>query len=343
MSVYNSEAYLREAVDSILAQTIPDFELIIIDDGSTDQTTSILNTYSDPRIVRLTNNSNLGLTNSLNKGLAVVRGQYLTRMDADDISVPDRFERQLAFLAKHPEIGLVGSNMASIDAQGNPLYGGRAEFEAGAEDGFIRWMLHWTNPIPHVTIFMRHEILQKNTLEYDPAFNTVEEFELWTRLIQHTQFARMSDVLIQRRIVDTSVTRSRRPEQIALHGRLVQRELGKLLGKPVSEKAVESMVRFIGRDSPDIAYFPQAAALLVESYHRFTSPPFPLSVNREGEKGGVLTNTEKHAIQYQIITYLMQMSSISKTLYPLWKMREVSMNYFLSRDTFYLARKALYG
>lgn len=324
MSVYNSAPYLRQAVDSILNQTFPDFEFVIIDDGSTDETAAILESYPDPRLVRLKNPQNIGLTHSLNRGLEALRGEYIARMDADDISVPERFERQLAFLESYPEVGLVGSNMASIDAAGNPLYGGRSEFTGGAADGYLRWALHWMNPIPHVTIFARRELLQQN--RYDPAYNTVEEFELWTRLIQQTKFARMPDVFIQRRIVETSVTRTRRAEQIALHGQLVARELRRLLGKPVPAHAINTMVRLIGNESPDPQHFPAAADALVESYH---------AVQHH------LTPDEKDQVQYQIISYLMQMSTMGKTLYPLWKMRQVSMKYFLSRDTFYLARKAV--
>lgn len=339
MSVYNSQAFLREAVDSILAQTLPDFEFIIVDDGSTDDSAAILDSYTDARMVRLKNERNIGLTESLNRGLAVVRGTYLTRMDADDISVPDRFERQFVFLNAHPQVGMVGSNMTSIDAAGQPLYGGRPEFETGASDGYMRWMLHWANPIPHVTIFMRADILKNHHLQYDPAYNTVEEFELWTRLIQHTKFARMADVLIQRRIVETSVTRSRRPEQIALHVKLVQRELKKLLGRDLPTHVVETMVRFVGNESPDARYFSQAAEVLVESYEKYISLAKTLE---KGKVGSGVSPAEKQIIQYQIVTYLMQMSTLGKTTAPLWKMRRVSPQHFFSRDTFYLARKAFY-
>lgn len=331
MSVYNSAAYLREAVDSILQQTYPDFEFVIVDDGSTDETAALLDTYTDSRIVRLRNPQNIGLTRSLNRGLEVLRGDYVARMDADDISAPDRFERQLAYLENHPAVGLVGCNMASIDADGNPLYNGRPEFSSGAADGYLRWMLHWANPIPHVTILARRQLLEC----YNPEYNTVEEFELWTRLIQKTQFARMSEVLVQRRIVDTSVTRTRRPEQIALHCQLVQRELQRLLGKTVSTQVIEAFVRLIGSDSPDPQYFAPAADALVESYQK-TLAFRPVVHRSEG-----LSPAEKYQIQYQIVTYLMQMATLGRTLYPLWKMREVSLRHFFSRDTFYLARKAL--
>lgn len=338
MSVYNSAGYLREAVDSILQQSIPDFEFVIIDDGSTDDTAALLATYTDPRIVLLRNPQNIGLTHSLNRGLEVLRGDYVARMDADDISLSDRFERQLAYLDEHSEVGLVGCNMASIDADGNPLYGGRPEFASGAADTYIRWMLHWANPIPHVTIMARRQFWVQE--RYNPQYNTVEEFELWTRLIQKTHFARMPEVLVQRRIVDTSVTRTRRPEQIALHCQLVQRELQRLFGKPVSPQAIESFVRLIGSESPDPQYFSLAADALVESYQK-TLVLYDRAEGRDTALLCPMSSTEKYQIQYQIVTYLMQMATLGKTLYPLWKMRQVSLSHFFSRDTFYLARKVL--
>ena len=100
MPVYNGARYLREAVDSILHQTYSDFEFIIVDDGSTDETAAILDSYDDQRIVRVRNEENIGLTKSLNKGLALAQGEYVARMDADDVSLPERLERQVALLSR---------------------------------------------------------------------------------------------------------------------------------------------------------------------------------------------------------------------------------------------------
>ena len=105
MSVYNADKYLTEAMDSILAQTYPDFEMIVVNDKSTDKSGDILKAFAqkDPRIVILENAQNLGLTRSLNRGLAIAKGEYVARMDADDISAPDRFQKQVAFLDMHPD------------------------------------------------------------------------------------------------------------------------------------------------------------------------------------------------------------------------------------------------
>jgi len=109
MSAYNAQAFLREAVDSILAQTFDDFELIVVDDASSDETPRILAEYSDPRIRILRNSTNLGVGGARNKGLSIARGKYIAIHDADDTSIPDRFALQVDYLNAHPDVGLVGS------------------------------------------------------------------------------------------------------------------------------------------------------------------------------------------------------------------------------------------
>ncbi|MCP8319033.1 MAG: glycosyltransferase, partial [Candidatus Methylarchaceae archaeon HK01B] len=121
MSVYNGEKYLREAIDSILNQTFKDFEFLIINDGSTDRTVEILRSYHDSRIKIITNEKNMGLTKSLNKGLKIARSEYVARMDADDISYPRRLEVQYEYMKKNPDVGIVGSWNDVIDDKGNTI------------------------------------------------------------------------------------------------------------------------------------------------------------------------------------------------------------------------------
>ena len=109
MSVYNtSETYLKEAIESILNQSLPDFEFIIINDASNRATSAILNQYTDERIVRIENQQNLGITASLNEGLEIARGRYIARMDADDVSFPERLSKQYQYMEKHPHIAVLG-------------------------------------------------------------------------------------------------------------------------------------------------------------------------------------------------------------------------------------------
>ncbi|MHA1713815.1 MAG: glycosyltransferase, partial [Candidatus Ranarchaeia archaeon] len=120
MSVYNAEKHVKKAIDSILSQTFRDFEFIIINDGSTDRTSEILKSYADPRLI-VVNQANRGVTQSLNKAIGMARGQYIARMDADDISLPQRLEMQVEFLEEHPEVGLVGTSVITIDEEGKTI------------------------------------------------------------------------------------------------------------------------------------------------------------------------------------------------------------------------------
>ena len=119
MSVYNGEKYLKEAIDSVLSQTFKDFEVLIINDGSIDKTSKILKTYKDPRIRIINNKKNIGLTKSLNKGLKLARGEYIARMDDDDVSKPNRLEKQFEFMEKNSKYAVVGSFIEIIDSKGN--------------------------------------------------------------------------------------------------------------------------------------------------------------------------------------------------------------------------------
>lgn len=121
MPVYNGEKYLREAIDSILNQTCTDFEFIILNDASTDETEEIILSYDDPRITYARNETNLQIANTLNKGIALAKGKYIARMDADDISLPERFERQIKFMEDNPDIDVCGCSMKTFGMQ-NVIY-----------------------------------------------------------------------------------------------------------------------------------------------------------------------------------------------------------------------------
>jgi glycosyltransferase involved in cell wall biosynthesis len=121
MSVYNGEEHLREAIDSILNQTYKNFEFLIIDDGSTDGSVNIIRSYLDPRIRLIKNKKNIGITRSLNKGLKLARGEYIARMDDDDIAFPERLEKQVRFLNEHVNVGLVGGSDITINGVGDEI------------------------------------------------------------------------------------------------------------------------------------------------------------------------------------------------------------------------------
>ena len=176
MAVYNGDRYLQEAIESILNQTFTDFEFILIDDGSTDATESILTAYAkqDSRILVSRNNENMGLPRSLNKGLALAQGEYVARMDADDISLPKRFAKQVAFMDAHPEVGVCGTWLKTIgEAPGYEQY--------PVEDKTIRAWLLFDSALAHPSVMMRRKLFVQENLHYDPAYKYCQDYELWGR------------------------------------------------------------------------------------------------------------------------------------------------------------------
>jgi glycosyltransferase involved in cell wall biosynthesis len=178
MSVYNGETYLAEAIDSILNQTFENWELIIINDCSTDSTAEILADYSqkDQRIAVYTNETNLKLPSSLNKAIALCRGKYIARMDADDICLPDRFEKQFNFMEENSDVALSSCRFLTVK---NGVYasggaGGRCDSEA------IKALLLVANPILHPGVIAKAEVMKE--FGYDTNLSCTEDLELWTRM-----------------------------------------------------------------------------------------------------------------------------------------------------------------
>jgi glycosyltransferase involved in cell wall biosynthesis len=197
MSVYNGAPYLRESVDSILAQTFRDFEFLIINDGSTDDSRIILESYDDPRIRILHNAENIGLTRSLNRGLAEARGELIARQDADDVSHPRRLEIQIAYMAGRPEIVMVGSQARHIRVEGRPRIS-RLLSKATTAAG-IRFQLLFDSPFVHATVVFRRKVVWDVLGGYDERFETSQDFELWSRLLGRYGALNLRDVLIDHR------------------------------------------------------------------------------------------------------------------------------------------------
>lgn len=204
--VYNSERYVREAIDSVLGQTFPDFELIVVDDGSTDRTAEILASARDPRLRILRNPRNSGQTPSLNLGLDAAQGRYIARLDADDVAAPRRLEKQVAFMERHPGVGLLGTAVRLIGPAGNS--GGM--WVLPQEDLQIRWRSLLANPFMHPSVLIRSEILVQNGLQYDERFRISQDYDLWTRLLRHTRGANLGEPLVSYRVHKAGLTGSHR-------------------------------------------------------------------------------------------------------------------------------------
>jgi glycosyltransferase involved in cell wall biosynthesis len=213
LAVFNGQTYLRSAIDSVLAQTYVDFELLVIDDGSTDGTLPILREFekADPRVRPITR-PNKGLTNTLNEGLGLARGKYLARMDADDLCLPTRFEKQVAYLDAHPDCVLVGSRVLLIDPEGMPLKEMATET---AHEQIDHAHLNRGWPVVHPAVMMRLDAVQKAG-GYRDEFNTLEDLDLFLRLGEVGKLANLPDVLLHYRQHFASVTHSKEARQMAI-------------------------------------------------------------------------------------------------------------------------------
>jgi glycosyltransferase involved in cell wall biosynthesis len=200
MPVYNGYKYLQEAINSILNQSFADFEFLIINDGCTDNSTEVIESYSDKRIHYINRQKNRGLSYTLNEGIDLAKGIYIARMDCDDISLPTRLEKQIKFLEQNPEIGILGTSMQVISDQGMKL----GLWEVANEDLNIRWVSLVRTPFVHPTIMIRKDILKQNNLYYLDVVS--EDYELWTRLLQYTKGANLQETLYKYRLNKGSLT-----------------------------------------------------------------------------------------------------------------------------------------
>lgn len=205
MSVYNAEKYLEEAIDSIVNQTYQDFEFIIINDCSTDNSGAILNQYKQryEQIVLISNSSNLGLTKNLNKALSIAKGDFIARMDADDISELNRFEVQHAFLHNNPNIDVLGSFSRNIDEKGT-ITGKRT---APISHRDILKVLPKLCPLAHPTVMFRKESLAKIGF-YNEKYITSQDYDMWFRAAKEgLQFYNIPELLLKYRMNDKYVGR----------------------------------------------------------------------------------------------------------------------------------------
>lgn len=209
MPVYNSEKFLKEAIESILNQSFKDFEFIILNDGSSDSSEEIIKTFSDQRIIYIKNEQNVGLPKVLNQGIRQAKGDFIARMDADDVSLKERLALQYKFLTNHPEIDIIGTNVRLINAEGLVI----GTQKKPAEHWLIKWQSLFSTPLQHPTVMARAKVFRENL--FDENLYNGEDYELWSRLLfkTRTRFANISQPLLQYRIYPESFTRKLTPLQ----------------------------------------------------------------------------------------------------------------------------------
>jgi glycosyltransferase involved in cell wall biosynthesis len=260
LPVYNGEKYLAGAINSILSQTYRDFELIIINDCSSDRTSEILSTFTDDRIRIINNLSNLKLSRSLNKGIEMAQGQFIARMDADDISLPERFEKQVAFMERHPEIGVVGCWVKRIDENGNIT--GNVFRETRPEA--IKWELFFGTPLPHPTVMMRTSAI-KSVGGFSNDILAAVDYECWTRLAKTTRLANLAEFLLLYRMHTENMSSKYHADQLSTVRRLQELSMAEYIGV---EKAKE-LVELIHLDTRNPSQAVQAAGLIYFLYQQY--------------------------------------------------------------------------
>jgi len=224
MAVRNGEPYLTAALDSVLQQTYHDFEFIIVEDASTDDTPQTLAAYGahDPRLVLLVNPANLGMAASLNGGLALARGRYIARQDADDLSFPTRLQEQVAFLDQHPEVGLLSSHVQIIDEAGRPLV--VDPYAGGLDDAALQAELLDHNSFCHGSVMLRRAGLQR-VGTYDEGLELTEDYDLWLRLAEVTRLAKLPGRLYAYRQHAGSISIQRRGQQMVAQARTLEKAM----------------------------------------------------------------------------------------------------------------------
>lgn len=191
--VYNGETYLREAIDSVLSQNLTDFELILVNDGSTDKSEDIILSYKDPRIVYLKKEKNSGIIDTLNLGLEKSKGKYIVRMDADDVSLPGRFAKQFAFMEAHPVVGAAGTAYRSISEKGSK------DFFVATDPEVLRTLLLFNSCLCHPSVIIRKDILTEHQIRYSDQYKHAEDYDLWVQISKVSQLTNLPEILLNYR------------------------------------------------------------------------------------------------------------------------------------------------
>lgn len=232
MPTYNTEvSILREAVESILSQTFRDFEFIIIDDGSTNDSVAYLQCLQDKRIRLIRNKQNLGISKSLNIGFQAAQGKYIARMDSDDISLPARFEKQYAFMEKHPDLIMCGTNVECFGAFS------RITKRKINDMDWYRISALFVFPGPsHPTAFFNRELLLRYHLAYDETITYAQDYHLWVEISRQGKIGLLEEALLRHRMNKNQISVSHRSEQIKWDQFTQGELLRELLGSVTQEE-----------------------------------------------------------------------------------------------------------
>lgn len=246
-SVYNGEVYVEECIDSILNQTFQDFEYIILNNGSTDRTAEILNSYTDSRI-HIIHQENLGISRSLNKGINLSKSALIARLDADDYALPQRLEKQIAFMGKYPDVILCGSRI--LELIGEKLSEQRIAFVES--DQAIKKSMSLFNPFAHSAVIFRKNIFFKAG-GYNRQLKYCQDYDLWLRMLSFGEARILKEELGVARILEESESH-RNPRKQKLEGLKVRWEAFKKFGGNPRKILYYFFKTIVGLISPSKTY-----------------------------------------------------------------------------------------
>jgi glycosyltransferase involved in cell wall biosynthesis len=222
LPAFNAEQYIEEAVQSILDQTYPHFELLVFDDGSTDRTLNILKNFKDDRLKVYPSKKNQGYVYHLNQGIKLAKGKYIARMDADDYSYPKRFALQINYLEKNPQVGLAGTWIKTTGRSHRIVRYPR-------HSSSIKILLNFYCTFAHPTVMMRKSVLTKNHLFYKASFTPSEDFELWSRMQEVTMMANIPKVLLRYRMHEGQIGIRKNQKLLEAMQRIQKTQIQKLI------------------------------------------------------------------------------------------------------------------
>jgi len=229
MSIYNGESYLKKSIDSILSQTYQNFEFIIINDGSTDNTKNILNDYRNYERIKVIDQDNIGLTKSLNKGIHLAKGKYIARMDCDDISFKKRLEAQKKFLDKNKDCAVVGTYYKEINGVGEII--SKIKYKDIYNYDHIKEKLVKGNIISHSSVMFRKDLIIKEGL-YDENIPYGQDYDLWVRLAKNYRINIIPKCLHYYRKTKNNISNKKRKKQL-YYAVLSQFKAIRYFGKPI--------------------------------------------------------------------------------------------------------------
>lgn len=225
--VYNDERYIQQTIQSVLDQTFADFELVLVNDASTDRSLEIINQFRDPRIHVYTNEKNLGIVGSLNKAISLSKAEIIARLDHDDLCYPTRLEKQYLFLESHPEVGLVGAGIQEIDSEGNLVGTPRIHL---SEPYLLKYWLHFEVLLSSPATTFRRSIIEK-VGGFNPAAELAEDYDLYTRFVKCCDLSNLAEPLVYKREHGKNASVKYHDDQVARHIRTCASEVADLMGK----------------------------------------------------------------------------------------------------------------